>query len=50
MFSITYRESNPCSALTFEDVDGEENGGSFRTKEVSFPGTGHLDVTLEPAQ
>lgn len=38
----------PCESLVFEDVDSEENGGLFATREVSVTSDDEsMEVTLE---
>ena len=34
--------------FTFEDVDGEENGGAFETQEIPFDGEQDVVVELQP--
>ncbi|MCU0662059.1 MAG: hypothetical protein MUC50_07005 [Myxococcota bacterium] len=45
-----FEDSPPCDELSFEDVDGEENGGSFAQKKIPFDDVEYLEVTLDPAE
>lgn len=47
-FYLTIAEGEICEGLLFEDVDGEENGGTFASKLVMpFPEGQETDVQLE---
>lgn len=38
--------SYPTSSITFSDIDGEENGGEFASKEVNLDYTNYEDTGL----
>ncbi len=50
-FELWYPPGQQCGQLRFEDIDGEENGGSFQAKIAGFdPGLESHNVELDPVQ
>lgn len=49
-FQLPGLYDDPCETLIFEDVDGEENGGTFAPKSIELDGVEYFEVTLELAE